>query len=414
MEENEQEVLTEILLLMDKYNLYGKMAIPKQHKTETEVPELYRIAADTGGVFVNVALTEPFGLTLIEAAACGVPAVATDDGGPRDILRNCKNGKLVNVTDNKNISKAINEIIDDKETWTRFSENGLKNVRKCYTWKAHVEKYLKEVEKLVEKGQDNLNVFAPVGKKLFDAEKMIVTDFDHTLLGDEDALTEFVALIENIDFDVGFAVATGRTIESAYNVLEKNGIPYPDIIISSVGSEIYYNFRGKLFYSKGWHAHLDNQWKRNKIVKLLSGLKHLEYQEEENQREFKISYYTSEIPGYVDKVKNVLIRNKLKANVIFSHGQYLDVLPYRASKGKAIRYIAYRWNIPFDNILVAGDSGNDIEMLKGELLGVVVANYSKELEVLRRQKRIYFAKKKYAAGIIDGIEHYNFLKKEKE
>ena len=119
----------------------------------------------------------------------------------------------------------------------------------------------------------------------------------------------YIKLIENKE-NVGFAVATGRTIDSAYKVLEKNGIPYPSIIISSVGSEIHYNFRGKLIYSKGWHAHLDNQWSRNKIVKLLSRLKHLEYQEEENQREFKRSYYTSEIPGYVDKVKNVLIRNK--------------------------------------------------------------------------------------------------------
>ena len=78
MPDNEREVLTDILLLMDKYNLYGKMAIPKRHDTQTEVPELYRIAADTKGVFVNAALTEPFGLTLIEAAACGVPVVATD------------------------------------------------------------------------------------------------------------------------------------------------------------------------------------------------------------------------------------------------------------------------------------------------------------------------------------------------
>ncbi|HEX9740391.1 MAG TPA: glycosyltransferase, partial [Ignavibacteriaceae bacterium] len=71
MPDNEREVLTEILLLMDKYNLYGKMAIPKRHDTRHEVPELYRIAAATGGVFVNAALTEPFGLTLIEAAASG-------------------------------------------------------------------------------------------------------------------------------------------------------------------------------------------------------------------------------------------------------------------------------------------------------------------------------------------------------
>lgn len=414
MEENEQEVLTEILLLMDKYNLYGKMAIPKQHETQTEIPELYRIAADTKGVFVNAALMEPFGLTLIEAAACGVPVVTTDDGGPRDILRNCKNGILIDVSDTRNISKAIHKILDDKETWKKLSENGIKNVRKCYSWKTHTEKYLDEIEKLIVRGQENKNVFAPLGKKLFGTDKMIVTDIDHTLLGDEAALSKFVALIESIDYNICFAVATGRTIDSAYKVLEKNGIPYPDIIISSVGSEIYYNFRGKLIYSKGWHAHLDNQWHGNKIVKLLSGFKHLEYQEEKNQREFKMSYYTSDIPGYVDKVKNVLIRNKIKANVIFSHGQYLDILPYRASKGKAIRYLAYRWNIPFENILVAGDSGNDIEMLKGDLLGVVVANYSKELEVLKGQKRIYFAKRKYAAGIIDGIDHYNFLKKRKE
>ncbi len=60
---------SEILLLMDKYNLYGRMAIPKRHNTEHEIPQLYRIAAQSGGIFVNAALVEPFGLTLIEAAA---------------------------------------------------------------------------------------------------------------------------------------------------------------------------------------------------------------------------------------------------------------------------------------------------------------------------------------------------------
>ena len=48
-------------------------------------------------------------------------------------------------------------------------------------------------------------------------------------------------------------------------------------------------------------------------------------------------------------------------------------------------------------------------MLKGELLGVVVANYSSELEELRGKKKIFFAKREFAGGIVDGISHYNFL-----
>ena len=132
-------------------------------------------------------------------------------------------------------------------------------------------------------------------------------------------------------------------------------------------------------------------------------------QEEFTQRKYKISYFMDDNTENLKKVKDILIKNRLKTSVIFSHGQYLDILPYRASKGKAIRYLAYRWNIPYEHILVAGDSGNDKEMLKGELLGVIVSNYSKELERLKGSKRIYFAKRDFAGGIIDGIKHYKFL-----
>jgi len=91
-------------------------------------------------------------------------------------------------------------------------------------------------------------------------------------------------------------------------------------------------------------------------------------------------------------------------------GKFLDILPYRASKGKAIRYLSYKWGIPLKNLLVCGDSGNDAEMLKGEPLGVVVGNYSPELETLRSAKQIYFAEKTYAGGILEGIRHYQFIR----
>ncbi len=409
MPENEREVLTEILLLMDKYNLYGKMAIPKRHNTEHEIPQLYRIAAQSRGIFVNAALVEPFGLTLIEAAASGVPVVATDDGGPRDIIKNCENGILVDVSDSNNIAEAIRKILDDQDLWDTFSSNGIKNVKEHYTWEAHKESYLAEIEKLMGKELIKKNTFATVGKKLFSMEKLIVSDIDNTLLGNQESLNEFKAILSSKNNKPGFAVATGRTVDSTINVLKEHNVPIPDVIISSVGSEIYYNFKEDLIYSKGWDAHIAHHWQRNKVEEVLKQFNFLTPQEDFTQRKFKISYFMEDDPDYLKKVKETLIKNRLKTTVIFSHGQFLDVLPYRASKGKAIRYLAYRWNIPYEHILVAGDSGNDSEMLKGELLGVIVSNYSKELEGLKGSKRIYFAKREFAGGIIDGIKHYKFL-----
>ncbi len=409
MEDNEREVLTEILLLMDKYNLYGKMAIPKTHDTNIEVPELYRMAARSGGVFVNAALSETFGLTLIESAASGLPVVTTKDGGPFDIIENCKHGIKVDVSDSKNISDALNKILDNKSLWKEFSENGINNVKKFYTWQNHTLKYLDEVKKILSTQTKVQNTFAETGRKLLDMEKLIVSDIDYTLIGDDPALNDFIKILNGMSSKIGFGVATGRVVESAIEVIKENKIPMPDFFITSVGSEIYYNYKGELVYSNGWDAHISHLWQRNKIVDLLSKFEFLKYQEKQNQRTFKISYYTSNDPPNLDKVRELLIKNKIKCNLIFSHDQFLDILPYRASKGKAIRYLAYRWNIPFENILVAGDSGNDMEMLKGDLLGVVVANYSPELEELKGSRRIYFSNKKFAAGINDGINHYNFM-----
>ena len=414
MEDNEREVLTEILLLIDKYNLYGKMAIPKRHDTNIEVPELYRMAARTGGMFVNASLSETFGLTLIESAASGLPVVSTKNGGPRDIIANCKNGITVDVSEHKNISFALNRILDNNKLWNEYSENGIKNVKKFYSWKAHSEKYLFEVDKILKAQSKVQNTFAETGRKLLDMEKLIVTDIDYTLIGDDRSLADFSKTLLQMSTRIGFGVATGRVIESAVEVIKKNKIPMPDFFITSVGSVIYYNYKDELIYSTGWDAHISHLWPRDKIVELLSKFNFLRYQELENQKKFKLSYYTENNPKNIQKVRDLLIDNKIKCNLIFSHGQFLDILPYRASKGKAIRYLAYRWNILFENILVAGDSGNDMEVLKGDLLGVVVGNYSSELEELKGSRRVYFSDKKFAAGIMDGINHYNFMNQERK
>lgn len=416
MEENEREVLTEILLLMDKYDLYGKMAIPKKHNFDLEVPELYRIAAEKKGVFVNAALTEPFGLTLLEASACGLPIVATHDGGPRDIIKNCANGILIDPTDITQISRAIKKILTDSQTWETYSKNGVIQVREHYTWKAHIKTYIRKVQETLKKQSDlffptqpmqNL----PIGRRLTQLHHLLVTDIDNTLIGEDDNahLGRLVDLLSREVSKLGFVTASGRTIESTIDILSRHDISVPDIIISSVGSEIYY---GKdLTPDEGWAKHISHKWDRAKIRELLQDFSFLEYQEEETQRPYKISYFLKSGKEHLPRIHDTLIKHHCRYNLIYSSDNFLDILPYRASKGKAIRYLSYKWEIPLENMLICGDSGNDEEMLRGDPLGVIVGNYSPELERLKGLKNIYFSGKNQAEGILDGIEYYRFLKR---
>jgi sucrose-phosphate synthase len=69
----------------------------------------------------------------------------------------------------------------------------------------------------------------------------------------------------------------------------------------------------------------------------------------------------------------------------------------------------WKWGFSPEHVLVAGDSGNDVGMLLGRTLGVVVGNHGPEMNKLRNHPRIYFAKGEHARGILEGIEYYNFL-----
>ncbi|OMO56647.1 Glycosyl transferase, family 1 [Corchorus olitorius] len=136
-------VLLSILKLIDKYDLYGQVAYPKHHK-QHEVPDIYRLAAKTKGVFINPAFIEPFGLTLIEAAAHGLPIVATKNGGPVDIHRVLDNGLLVDPHDQQSIADALLKLVSDKQLWARCRHNGLKNIH-LFSWPAHCKTYLSRI-----------------------------------------------------------------------------------------------------------------------------------------------------------------------------------------------------------------------------------------------------------------------------
>ncbi len=148
MDQNEREVLTGMLLAMDRYDLYGRLALPKKHQPETDIPVLYRLVAARHGVFVNTALVENFGITLIEASSSGLPVVSTDHGGPAEIITTCRSGELIDARDTGQIQTALKGILVDREKWDRYSQNGVEGVREHYSWSAHARTYLAALTEL--------------------------------------------------------------------------------------------------------------------------------------------------------------------------------------------------------------------------------------------------------------------------
>jgi sucrose-phosphate synthase len=408
MDSGAQAVLKEILLLIDFYDLYGKVAIPKHHKPR-QVPEIFRLAASLGGVFINPALTEPFGLTLLEAAASGLPVVATENGGPTDIIGNCHNGLLVDPLDKQAITGALQHLLYDSDDWQTFADNGIAGVRRHYAWPAHAEAYLSRIRPLLKPG--SVLQRKPVGRRpMLYHDRAIFSDLDQSLLGDPVGLKRFVELVRANRKCASFGIATGRRLDSALGVMRKFNIPLPDVLLTSLGTEIYY--APQLTADSPWSVHVDYHWNPQGVRRVLDEMPGLFLQEKREQSRFKVSYhYDPTIAPSIEQINAALRHQELAVNVVHAFGQFLDIIPVRASKGLAIRYFAQKWDIPLEHILVAGGSGADEDMIRGNTLAVVVANrHHEELSGLVDLDRVYFAQQPYAAGILEAVDHYDFYR----
>ncbi len=334
-----------------------------------------------------------------------------------DIVKNCSNGILVDARKPSEIADAIKSILVDDSKWDELSNNGITGVRNHYSWASHCHKMMQHIREIFPNLQtDNIpgktmskrfSVRPPFGKRLTSSSYLMITDIDNTLVGDNDSMVHLLKLLEQYRESIAWGVATGRSLELTIEAMTEYDIPVPDILICSVGTEIYYG--PDLRMDKGWQQHISDKWKPEQIKSTLQKLDFLSSQEAEGQRAHKISYYMEDKQNYFAEVQRRLKEEKLPCEVIYSHGQFLDILPKRASKGKAIKYLKYKYEFPSSKVMVAGDSGNDEDMIRGNDNGLVVGNHSEELEKLRGKARVYFSSKTYAAGIIDGLVHFGFI-----
>jgi mannosylfructose-phosphate synthase len=97
---------------------------------DAELPDLYR-AADA---FVLSSRYEPFGMTAVEAMACGTPTIVTTHGGLFRLLRFGIDGLFADTFDAADLGLTIMKALRHRKLAERLSRNGAQTARSLFTW----------------------------------------------------------------------------------------------------------------------------------------------------------------------------------------------------------------------------------------------------------------------------------------
>jgi len=142
----EQQQIELLHELINRYQLDGQLRWLGVHLEKNLAGELYRYVADQHGIFVQPALFEAFGLTVIEAMSSGLPTFATRYGGPLEIIKDGVSGFHIDPNHGEKAADIMADFFqraqNDEGYWEQISSHGLQRVESRYTWKLYAEKLM--------------------------------------------------------------------------------------------------------------------------------------------------------------------------------------------------------------------------------------------------------------------------------
>jgi len=269
------------------------------------------------------------------------------------------------------------------------------------------------------------------------SKPILATDLDGTLIPsaaapegsrERRALRKLARCNEADEIELVFV--TGRHFESVMAVMRSEQLPTPSWIVCDVGSSIYEraqeSFRPVPDYEKhieGLVRELDVQ----SLRPLLQDKCQVEPQEEEKQQKFKLSFYCDGplMQSSVCQIEVILNDSSLPFCVIgsidpFNRRGLIDVMPQKVNKAYALDWWAARQKLNRDEIIFAGDSGNDFAALTHGFRAILVGNASFELAQSVKQyhekagtsERFFYATQHTSAGILEGCEHFGVIRKD--
>jgi glucosylglycerol-phosphate synthase len=226
---------------------------------------------------------------------------------------------------------------------------------------------------------------------------LLATDLDGTFLGGRqaDRLALYRALAARPDVTLAFV--TGRGVESVLPLFSDPLVPTPTYVIADVGATIItaHDLRPVAAVQQP----IEDRWIGvSRVVRALSGVKGIRRQRVPQER--RCSYLLDD-PAALPTVRSRLA--SLDVDLLLSADRYLDVLPRGVSKGAALVALIDEMGIAPDDVIVAGDTLNDLSMFEVGLPGIVVGDAEPALAAATQHTlRVVHATLTGAGGILEG------------
>lgn len=233
---------------------------------------------------------------------------------------------------------------------------------------------------------------------------LLATDLDGTLVGDTRAKNQLFQYFKQHETAIQLVYITRRQVESAQQLIKKENLPLPDVLICDVGSSIYVPLRqNQLVEDYEWANKTQENWFPQEIIDIV------EEQSLQLQCNIPHAKRISIMISDECELKNIcqqLTQTNLTYQFIYSSGKYLDILPQNSGKANALSFVLKKYYENEYNVLVAGGSANDLEMLAIGYPSVIVGNAEKELQTIKNTPVLYKAKGHYAEGIKEAWDFF--------
>uniref|UniRef100_B8HKQ6 sucrose-phosphate phosphatase n=1 Tax=Cyanothece sp. (strain PCC 7425 / ATCC 29141) TaxID=395961 RepID=B8HKQ6_CYAP4 len=245
---------------------------------------------------------------------------------------------------------------------------------------------------------------------------LLITDLDNTLVGDDRATQTLNQQLQSRRSQFCLVYSTGRSLASTQELMAERQLLTPDFLITGVGTAIYRwesDFgSAQLSLDVHWADRLSEGWQRGAISALAQQFEALIPQPAGEQNPWKLSFWldSPEAEAIVLALQTALAQQGHPAQVVFSSGRDVDILPELANKGNATAYLQKTVEIESAATIVCGDSGNDISLFEQANWGIIVQNAQPEMlqwyNTCGRSGH-YLARSPYAWGILEGLNYFH-------